>query len=117
PSEFIPVAEETGFIDALGDWVIHELFRQAKEWQLKGLDPRLSFNLSPRQLRAGDIPERLAKAIEELALDPKRFIVEVTESTAMAEASRVEPQLRRLHDAGFSLAIDDFGSGHSSLGR
>ena len=117
PSVFVPVAEETGFIDHLGDWVIKELFRQAKVWQTMGLHPRLSFNLSPRQLRAGDIPERLAKAVEELALDPKRFIVEVTESTAMAEAARVEPQLRRLHEAGFSLAIDDFGSGHSSLGR
>jgi diguanylate cyclase (GGDEF)-like protein/PAS domain S-box-containing protein len=117
PSAFVPVAEETGFIDALGDWVIHELCRQAKEWQDRGLHPRLSFNLSPRQLRGGDIPERLSSAVSALALDPKLFIVEVTESTAMAEHARVEPQLRRLAEAGFSLAIDDFGAGHSSLTR
>jgi len=117
PSAFVPVAEETGFIDALGDWVIHELCRQAKAWQGQGLFPRLSFNLSPRQLRAGDIPERLSQTVTGLALDPKRFIVEVTESTAMAEHERVEPQLRRMHEAGFALAIDDFGAGHSSLTR
>jgi diguanylate cyclase (GGDEF)-like protein len=117
PSAFVPVAEETGFIDALGDWVIHELCRQARVWQDCALRPHLSFNLSPRQLRAGDIPERLTQAVTALGLDPKLFIVEVTESTAMAEHERVEPQLRRLHDAGFSLAIDDFGAGHSSLTR
>jgi diguanylate cyclase (GGDEF)-like protein/PAS domain S-box-containing protein len=117
PAQFVPVAEETGLINALGDWVLEALCRHAAQWRDMGLATRLSFNLSPRQLRAGDVAERISSCVAEHGLEPSNFCVEVTESTAMAEHARVEPQLRHLHDAGFILAIDDFGSGHSSLAR
>jgi diguanylate cyclase (GGDEF)-like protein/PAS domain S-box-containing protein len=117
PADFVPVAEETGLINALGDWVLEALCRHAAQWRDLGLATRLSFNLSPRQLRAGDVAERISSCVASYGLDPRNFCVEVTESTAMAEHARVEPQLRHLHEAGFILAIDDFGSGHSSLAR
>jgi EAL domain-containing protein (putative c-di-GMP-specific phosphodiesterase class I) len=117
PSEFVPIAEETGLIDALGDWVLEDLCRQAALWHARGLKPKLAFNLSPRQLRASEMAERISECVASHGLQPGDFCLEVTESTAMAEPTRVEPQLRRLHDAGFSLAIDDFGAGHSSLSR
>jgi diguanylate cyclase (GGDEF)-like protein/PAS domain S-box-containing protein len=117
PGDFVPVAEETGLINALGDWVLEALCRHAGQWRDLGLETRLSFNLSPRQLRAGDVAERISSCVTSYGLDPRNFCVEVTESTAMAEHARVEPQLRHLHEAGFVLAIDDFGAGHSSLAR
>jgi predicted signal transduction protein with EAL and GGDEF domain len=117
PAAFVPVAEETGFIDALGDWVTEELCRHALAWKALGLRPRLSFNLSPRQLRSGGVADRIAGCVKDAGLAPTDFIVEITESTAMTDHARVEPQLRQLHEAGFVLAIDDFGAGHSSLSR
>jgi len=118
PGVFVPVAEETGLIDALGDWVLERLCRHAAEWSERGLLPaRLSFNLSPRQLRSGGVAERISECVAAHGLQASSFCVEVTESTAMAEHARVEPQLRHLHEAGFTLAIDDFGAGHSSLAR
>jgi diguanylate cyclase (GGDEF)-like protein/PAS domain S-box-containing protein len=118
PGVFVPVAEETGLMGALGDWVIDALCRHARDWNEQGLLPsRLSFNLSPRQLHGGSVADRILESVAAHGLLPAHFCVEVTESTAMTDHAAVEPQLRHLHEAGFVLAIDDFGAGHSSLAR
>jgi len=117
PGVFIPVAEETGLIEGVGDWVIDRLCRHAREWSDSGLPTHLSFNLSLRQLHGGGVAEKITECVNSYGLSAEHFIVEITESTAMTEHVRVEPQLRHLHEAGFMLAIDDFGSGHSSLAR
>ncbi|HYJ61332.1 MAG TPA: EAL domain-containing protein [Actinomycetota bacterium] len=117
PGEFIPLAEEMGLIDAIGDWVVEEIGRQDAAWRAEGLDLEIGFNLSPRQLRHGDPVTRIAQAITSADVDPERITVEVTESTAMDDPDRIIELLRRFKDLGVQLAIDDFGTGYSSLAR
>ncbi len=117
PAEFIPVAEKTGVIHALGDWVLQEVCRHAQAWEAAGLHPNIGINISPRQLQrpgfAGDFAQTAAAA----GLNPGRVILELTESAWMLEASRTLPALEQLTAAGFAVALDDFGAGYSSLGR
>jgi diguanylate cyclase (GGDEF)-like protein/PAS domain S-box-containing protein len=117
PGEFIPIAEELGLIEAIGDWVIEELSNQRKVWESQGIDVRLGFNLSPRQLWSGRLPEKLMAKLTAADVDPHDIVVEVTESTAMADPDRTQRVLADLHAWGLSLAIDDFGTGYSSLAR
>jgi diguanylate cyclase (GGDEF)-like protein/PAS domain S-box-containing protein len=117
PGEFIPLAEEMGLIEVIGDWVIEELARQDAEWRAQGLELELSFNLSPRQLWQPDIAARILSRLESGGVDPQRTIVEVTESTAMTDPDRTLRILWDLHARGLRLAIDDFGTGYSSLSR
>jgi diguanylate cyclase (GGDEF)-like protein/PAS domain S-box-containing protein len=117
PGEFIPIAEELGLIEAIGDWVIDELARQRKAWHEQGIDLRLGFNLSPRQLWSGRLPEKLMAKLSAADVDPRDIVVEITESTAMADPDRTQRVLADLHAWGLSLAIDDFGTGYSSLAR
>jgi diguanylate cyclase (GGDEF)-like protein/PAS domain S-box-containing protein len=117
PGEFIPIAEELGLIEAIGDWVIEELAQQRKVWEAQGIDVRLGFNLSPRQLWSGRLPEKLMAKLTAADVDPHDIVVEITESTAMADPDRTQRVLADLHAWGLSLAIDDFGTGYSSLAR
>ena len=117
PGEFIPIAEELGLIEAIGDWVIEELAHQRKVWEAQGIDVRLGFNLSPRQLWSGRLPEKLMAKLTAADVDPRDVVVEITESTAMADPDRTQRVLADLHAWGLSLAIDDFGTGYSSLAR
>jgi diguanylate cyclase (GGDEF)-like protein len=117
PGEFIPVAERTGVIDALGDWVLAEVCVQARTWAEAGLYPNVGFNVSPRQLRRPDVARRFADMVNAHGIDPSRFVLEITESAWSLEASRLLPVLAELRAAGFALAIDDFGAGYSSLWR
>ncbi len=117
PGEFIPIAEELGLIEAIGDWVIEELAHQHKVWEAQGIDMRLGFNLSPRQLWSGRLPEKLMAKLTAADVDPHDVVVEITESTAMADPDRTQRVLADLHAWGLSLAIDDFGTGYSSLAR
>jgi diguanylate cyclase (GGDEF)-like protein/PAS domain S-box-containing protein len=118
PGEFIPAAEDCGLIEGIGEWVLDALCRQAHDWQTAGAPPiRLSFNLSPRELRRADIVPSIIERVSAYGLDPGRFCVEVTESSAMSQPGRTGALVRDLHEAGFELAIDDFGTGHSSLTR
>jgi diguanylate cyclase (GGDEF)-like protein/PAS domain S-box-containing protein len=117
PLEFIPLAEELGLIEAIGDWVIAELVRQQGEWDEQGLELRLGFNLSPRQLWSARLAEKIMAQMRGGNVDPRRIIVEITESTAMADPDRTQKILAELHSWGFTLALDDFGTGYSSLAR
>ncbi len=117
PLEFIPLAEELGLIEAIGDWVIAELVRQQSEWAALGLDLHLGFNLSPRQLWSARLAEKIMGTMRAGNVDPSRVTVEITESTAMADPDRTQKILAELHAWGFTLALDDFGTGYSSLAR
>ncbi len=117
PVDFIPVAERTGVIDALGDWVLGEVCAQARAWAQAGLYPHIGFNVSPRQLRRPDVARRFAEIVSAHGVERDRLVLEITESAWALEASRLLPVLGELRAAGFALAIDDFGAGYSSLWR
>jgi diguanylate cyclase (GGDEF)-like protein/PAS domain S-box-containing protein len=117
PVDFIPFAEETGLIDEIGEWVLEALCRQRLAWQADGLDPEVTFNVSPREMRRTVFAEHLRSRLGAHGLDPTRVTVEVTESAAMGDFGVTEPVLRDLVAAGFKVAIDDFGAGYSSLSR
>jgi diguanylate cyclase (GGDEF)-like protein len=117
PMEFIPLAEYTGLITDIGDWVLAEAFRQVHEWQAQGLRLGINVNVSLRQFRDDAFGDRVQRALRRAALDPQLLTLEITESTAMREPECVEPVLERLRALGVRVAIDDFGTGHSSLGR
>jgi diguanylate cyclase (GGDEF)-like protein/PAS domain S-box-containing protein len=117
PSEFIPVAEETGLIEPIGDWVVGAVCAQQVAWAARGLHPQLSVNVSPRQLRRVDFLARVREHLRASGADPARITVELTESAMLQDHADAEPILRELHDLGLQLALDDFGSGYSSLSR
>jgi diguanylate cyclase (GGDEF)-like protein/PAS domain S-box-containing protein len=117
PGDFIPLAEEMGLIEAIGDWVVEELSRQAAAWRAEGLELEVSFNLSPRQLWQPDLTGKILERLGAAELDPGNIIVEVTESTAMADPERTLRILRDLNGRGLRLALDDFGTGYSSFAR
>jgi diguanylate cyclase (GGDEF)-like protein/PAS domain S-box-containing protein len=117
PAEFLPLAERTGLMGRLSDWVVGEACRQAKEWRDGGLDLYVSVNLPPSFWQPTAMRHVLA-TIETFGLNPNRLMIEITESAVMVDAPRnMEPVLAELHRRGLRLAIDDFGSGHSSLSR
>jgi len=117
PGDFIPLAEEMGLIEAIGDWVIEEVARQGAAWRDAGLDLELSFNLSPRQLWQPEIGDRIIERIDAARIDPRRVLVEITETAAMADPDRTQRILRDLRARGLRVALDDFGTGYSSLSR
>ena len=117
PGEFIPLAEEMGLIEAIGDWVVEELGRQDAVWREEGVALEISFNLSPRQLWQPDVVDKIVDRIDAAGMDHERLTVEITESTAMTDPDRTQLVLQDIHDRGLRLAIDDFGTGYSSLGR
>ncbi len=117
PGEFIPLAEELGLIEAIGDWVIDEMAGQQRAWAAEGLDLEVSFNLSPRQLWSAHLADKILGKLGGACVDPHRVVVEITESTAMADPDRTQKILNELHAWGLTLAIDDFGTGYSSLAR
>jgi EAL domain-containing protein (putative c-di-GMP-specific phosphodiesterase class I) len=117
PNEFIPLAEELGLIELIGDWVVRELVFQYRAWRELDIDLEVGFNLSPRQFWQPDLAERILAQIRGADVDPSRVMVEVTESSAMMDPDRAQGILDGLHGAGLSIAIDDFGTGYSSLSR
>ena len=115
PIRFISLAEETGQIIAIGDWVLETACRQAREWLDAGHPLSVSVNLSARQFRQRDIAERVEKALNEFGLPPNLLELELTESMVMHDPERAVTALRRLRDMGVRVSIDDFGTGYSSL--
>jgi EAL domain-containing protein (putative c-di-GMP-specific phosphodiesterase class I) len=117
PAEFLPLAERTGLMAPLSDWVIAEACRQATDWRDRRLDLYVSINLPPSFWQPTAMRHVLA-TIESFGLNPDRLMIEITESAMMvAPHLSMEPILDELHERGLRLAIDDFGSGHSSLNR
>ncbi|HEX6844652.1 MAG TPA: EAL domain-containing protein [Actinomycetota bacterium] len=117
PLDFIPLAEELGLIEQIGDWVVRELTYQVQAWRELDIDLEVGFNLSPRQFWQPDLAERIVRAVRSGHVEPSRVMVEVTESSAMMDPDRAQGILMDLHEAGFAIAIDDFGTGYSSLSR
>ncbi|BCS54622.1 EAL domain-containing protein [Geobacter sp. SVR] len=117
PGLFIPIAEETGLILPLGDFVLKTACRQLVAWQAQGLPPlRMAVNLSARQFKQGNFPSLVAEIIAETGIAPHHLELEITESAAMDNPEAVITHLRILREMGIELAIDDFGTGYSSLG-
>ena len=117
PDAFIPAAEEMGLLDPIGAWVIEALAAQVVEWQAQGLQPRVSFNVSPRELHRPDFAADLGERLRSAGADPTLLTMELTESATLREPERIGPLLRDLRALGLQLAIDDFGAGYSSLSR
>ena len=115
PGEFIRLAERTGLIGPLGDWVIEAACRQARAWRDKGLRMRVAINLSAHQMRQDDIVDRIADALKRHRIRPSLLTCEITESAAMEDTRATQETFRRLGELGTHLSIDDFGTGYSSL--
>ena len=117
PAAFIDVAERTALIDELGGWVVEESCRQLAGWRSAGVDLRVAFNVSPRQLRRGAVLVRLEAALRATGAPPDRLIAEVTETTAVEDLLEGRDVLTAFAGLGMGVALDDFGTGLSSLGR
>lgn len=115
PSTFIPLAEESGFIIKLGNWVLGEAVRQATLWQKQGMPLVVSVNVSALQFQQPDFVDRVADSIRSVGLDPALLELELTESILVKDAEDALTRLDALAALGVSLAIDDFGTGYSSL--
>ena len=116
PAEFIPVAEDSGLIGVIGEWVLREACAENKRWQDSGLPPvRMAVNLSVRQLRNVRFAEKVAEILDDTGLAPEWLEVELTESMLMQHAHDMMGILWQLKSIGVRLSIDDFGTGYSSL--
>lgn len=116
PEEFVALAEEAGLMDLLGDWVLRAALDQMAQWRRSGLNvPRINVNVAPQELLRGNYAERVLQYLSDLRLPPGMLELELTERTVLEEAALL--QLRVLRSAGVCVSIDDFGTGHSSLGR
>jgi len=116
PAKFVPVAEETGLIIELGNWVLETGCQQCVHWIKNGFpDLKIAVNLSPRQFRDSGLVDRVRATLEKTGLPPEKLELEITESGLMDETENVVELLHRLKALGVSIAIDDFGTGYSSL--
>jgi EAL domain-containing protein (putative c-di-GMP-specific phosphodiesterase class I) len=115
PDEFIPVLEENGLILGVGRWVLRQACAQAARWADAGRATSMSVNVSMRQLASADLVADVSAALAESHLDPGTLTLEVTESVLMRDADATVAHLKRLKEIGVKIAIDDFGSGQSSL--
>ena len=116
PNRFIPIAEETGLIEPISDWVMQQACRQSKEWQDDGLLPvRVAVNLSAKELAHPGLKTRIARCLAATRLDPAWLELELTESAAMANPHKMLPLMQKLTELGIALSIDDFGAGYSNM--
>ncbi|XVN15752.1 EAL domain-containing protein [Pseudomonas corrugata] len=117
PGEFIPLAEESGLVIQLGDWVLHEVCRQIKNWSEAGIAPcQTAVNISAVQLSAGNLVKSVKNALAQTGIEPSQLELEITESYVMVDRDQSFKSLSELKALGVRLSIDDFGTGYSSLG-
>ena len=116
PAEFIPIMEETGFIVDMGKWLLEEVCRSHKQWQKEGLPPlKVSINCSSVQFAEECFVESIQAILDKMQLDPRYLIIEITESVLIDNAKKVIADLQKLQEIGILVAVDDFGTGFSSL--
>jgi predicted signal transduction protein with EAL and GGDEF domain len=115
PMQFIPVAEETGLIRAIGEQVFRKACEQWRVWSDQGLRLKMAINVSPVQFRDDHFVSQMEKLLEEVGMPPSCLEVEITEGVLMGNADKARSKLNALRDLGISIAIDDFGTGYSSL--
>ena len=115
PSEFIPVAEESGLIVPIGEWVLAEACRQARHWRDGGRDWKIAVNVSGRQLFRTDLVDLVQRHTQDAGISPHQIEIELTESTLMQDSEAVCEVIADLKAIGTSVSIDDFGTGYSSL--
>ena len=118
PSEFIKIAERNGYILELGEWVLNEVLQQMVKWSSEGYDDfDVAVNISFLQIKSPHFVEMLTRLINQYKVDPTRLEMEITETIAMSEKDHIEAKLGELRAIGIKIAIDDFGTEYSSLGR
>lgn len=117
PDEFIPIAEETGMIEQIGAWVLHQACRQLAHWLRDGHDVWLSVNVSPRELHPQEYVTRVADILRIHRVPASRLVLEVTEQAVAEDLDELKARLTALRAMGVRIALDDFGSGYSSLGQ
>ena len=121
PADFIPIAEDTGMIVTLGNWVLKTAIKQLKLWQQAFAsqlsEAKMAVNISGKQLLQRDLVQQIEKMLQETELHPKYLKLEITESVLMENFELAMSILTQLNQLGIELAIDDFGTGYSSLGR
>jgi len=116
PGKFIPLAEETGLIVPIGEWVLETACRQNKAWQMAGYPPmQIAVNLSARQFQSSGLVERIQQILADTGLDPQHLELEITESITMQDVDFTIATLQELSRMGVHISIDDFGTGYSSL--
>ncbi|OYD54464.1 diguanylate cyclase [Thauera propionica] len=116
PAQFIPIAEDSGMIVPIGEWVLREACRQQAEWNAAGLrDLTVAINISALQFQRADFPDVVARILDETGADPSMIELEITESALMNPGSEQLERLNRLIERGLTLALDDFGTGYSCL--
>ena len=116
PGEFIPVAEDTGMIVAIGEWVLHQALSQLKAWRAQGVQvPLVAVNLSAVQFRQADLVERVMNILHQHQIPPHSLELELTEAVAMHDPEGAAHVMQQLHEHGVRMSIDDFGTGYSSL--
>jgi len=115
PGDIIPLAEELGLADTLGEWVLQKACHQSKEWQNRGLPPiKVAVNLSPQDFLQHALVDRVKQVLIETNLEPQYLEIEITESMTM-DVDHAISTMQALHELGVKIAIDDFGKGYSSL--
>ena len=115
PVHFIPIAEETGLVLPIGEWVLDTACRNARSWRDAGFDLEIAVNLSPRQFRHKNLLGIVAGALDASGLAPRNLELEITETVALSRPEHAASLLKNLRDLGVRIALDDFGTGHSSL--
>ena len=116
PADFMPLAQETGAMAAIGTWVMDRALRDLAGWRAQGLDLKLAVNVSARQLQQQDLADEVVRLAKLHGIEPQRLRIEITEPTLMNDSDSMSRVIRALRAAGVELAVDNFGTGYSSLG-